>query len=230
MKTLTRLCVLLSAPFAFCSPLCADVLFSQGVRPDGTYPGGGFVIGGTDYTSNGQYFGYHSVGSYFSLEVDALITRINLGLAYIEDFTPRDVLIKLEGDNPALGIPNGQMMASGIVTATHSLLIYSADPVPFVLSSPIVLTAGETFWIVAEPTEPSTANVWSSQSKIATYSVCHLANSPDGTNYTARYSYDWPAFQVIGTPIPEPSPLLLFLSATLLLTRGERHSARHPKR
>ena len=192
------------------------MLFSQSVNPDGTYPNGGFNVTG------GGLFGYQSIASQFTLDADALLTRIDIGLAYIEETSGRNVVIKLERNDPVLGIPNGQIITSGTATATAPLNNSSIAPTSFLpSSSTIALTAGETYWIVAEPADSSTAVVWTSQSRQSTFSVSHFANSSDGSNYVARYSYDWTAFQVIGSQVPEPSSLLfLCLGSMFFLRRG----------
>ena len=209
----------LLSPALFSFSAHADILFSQ-LELDGSYvAGAAFNVSGADSSNNGQPVGYYSVGAQFTLDSDALLSSIELALTYFPQSSSHDVLIKLQGNNQS-GLPDGNLIASGVVTTTvafntNSTLLTTFSPV----GPAVQLTGGSTYWITAEPTEASTFNGWNVISRPTGQIVAH---SNDGTNYYLRGERDWPAFQVTGTQVPEPSTLALFIPSALFLAQTRR--------
>lgn len=208
-----------------------EVVFSQLYPPNiynVSYQGGSaFNVSGSSAISNGYPIGFQSVAAQFTLQADAVVTSFDLALTYLPQSSRHDVLIKLEGNDATNGIPNGNVLTSAVVTT--NVAFNSSDSVltSFLpTGGSITLLGGKTYWLVAIPTDPLDDVGWNTLSKSSTYSVCSFANSPDGTNFSPRYSYDWPAFQVVSSSsVPEPASIALFAftAAPFLLLRRLRN-------
>jgi len=85
---------------------------------------------------------------------------------------------------------------------------------------PAVQLSGEsTYWITAEPTEASTYNAWNVIRGQTGQSVAHSRN---GTYYYLWGELDWPAFQVTGTQVPEPSATALLILGSAFFGQTRR--------
>lgn len=206
--------------------LRADVLFSQTSGSSGLYSGGGgFNITGSDFTANGEHWGYSSIAVNFTLGVDAVISRLDVGLLYFPDSAYRDVILRLAEGDGFPGVPSGNIIATETVTAAAPFGNGLVTPTPFLEGDNITLIAGKKYWVIATPAAPRNETFWSSYSRQSTYSVSSFASSTDGVNYTEAYNYDWAAFEVIGVQAPEPSSLLLLAgSGCVLLSMRHRGS------
>lgn len=207
-------CLALISLAVFTSSARADVLLRQMYPTAGySYDPGGYGVSGADVTFHGTPVGYWSTAIKFTLPTDAAVSSFDLALSYQFDTSTHNALIELEGDNPAQGIPNGTILASGVVTTD---LFNGNSNTELTSFSPsggsINLSGGTAYWLVAVPTDHLADLIWCEYSQAATQTAPSMAFSQDGVTYTASsgYNYEWPAFQVVGAVVPEPNSIGLF--------------------
>ena len=215
--------------------LChGSVVFSQ-IYADGTFePSSSFAITGSSASMNDAFVGYYSTAAPFTLESDTLLSSIDLALSYYSHSASPEVKVSIRLSSTLSDLPTGAPIASGFVMAipndSSSSMLTSFIPE----SPPIILLAGQTYWITAEPTDSGTFNGWNQIknnwieiSPIPYPGRSRIAISNDGVDYMERLSGSLPAFQVTGTPIPEPSSAWLACLSTVFLTRRRRIRTRH---
>jgi hypothetical protein len=201
------------------------VVFSQLYVNDTYEPSSSFAITGASASMNNTYVGYYSHAAPFYLESDTLLSSVDLALSFYPESSSTSVKVSIRLSSSLTDLPTGEPITSGFVMGlpndSSSSTLTSFIPG----GAPILLSAGQTYWITAEPTDAFTFNGWN-QIKNNLFEIwpipfpgrSRLAVSNDGVDYTERLSGALPAFQVTGTTIPEPSSAFLSLISMILLS------------
>ncbi len=211
------------------APCRGAVVFSQ-LYADSTYePSSSFAITGSSASINSSFVGYYSHAAPFVLESDTLLSSVDLALSFYSHSSSSEVRISILPSSSLSDLPTGAPITSGLVMAipndSSSSLLTSFVPE----GPPILLAAGQTYWITAEPTDSLTFNGWNQIknnlneiSPLPYPDRFRLAVSNDGIDYLELQSGSLPAFQVVGTAIPEPSSAWLACLSTIYLMRRRR--------
>lgn len=202
-------------PFALVAlPASAATIFSD-ISPGYsccTASGGNWNVGVVPIPNGGAQVpasGFVSPGN-FSL------SRIDIGLDY-NGFGANGAVVSLWTDSS--GIP-GSELASFSVGPLPDATASGAPPIAITGISGITLAAGQEYFLVAAGSTPQTAAGWNFND---TGTVGDMAFD-QGSGFTPASNETLGAFDVIGTaiPAPEPSTVLLFGGALLILGCARR--------
>lgn len=113
-------------------------------------------------------------------------------------------LVELTGD--ASGMP-GAVLGSWTVSGVPNAYALAGLPVS------VSVTAGLQYWVAIQPEASDTVLAWAynTQGISSEYGA-----TKDGTTYSIA-TYTLPAFDILGSPVPEPSTFMLGIAAAALL-------------
>jgi len=185
-------------------PASCDTIYS-------TFGPGQTVGVGATFVTQTEFGAYQAVAAGFTPSDNYILTQIDLGLAFhggnvAGDPTPYVDTATVELHSDIGGLP-GDLIASWGVTG----LPYRLDTfVPTViLPGAILVNKGQQYWIEVLPAAMDTYDQWDGGAIMC--GAC-LVNSGDGSGWFPPTPSDFaPAFDVVGTPTPEPSTLALAL-------------------
>ena len=191
--------------------LQADIIYSNfNATPGNLYNPSGAAIGGAT-SIPGRYdqaFAFVSPANY-------LLTGLNIPLELVEG--TNDAVISLWDNNG--GVPGSAL--TGWVTGPVPLNPQCCGFQSLVANDPVTLLAGQTYWVLAVANGSNTWISWS-YNNIGAVGSDALRHS-DGAFQVDNNSL-MAAFQVLGTPVPEPTTETLVFAGCFLLAgmRGKR--------
>lgn len=191
LSSLLRLCVAASAVV----PIQASTVIFSDFGPGGTYdPNVGFVISG----ELSPTFTYVTWGMPFTPSGEFLLSQIDIALATFPEST-LPVIVTLNADNA--GTPGSALMTWTVTDLPPSGTCCSAAMLE--ASSPLLLSAGTQYWVVAVPQSAETFAEWNGNS-IGVTGTAAMQNTPGGS-WIFTNLYPLGAFAVSGIPLPEPA-------------------------
>jgi hypothetical protein len=202
--------LLLAAP-----PSHADIVYSD------------LGQGGTFSATTGYDVGtiqplYLLTGASFIPTANFTLTQIDIALVYDEGGPNRGSTVALEKDSnglPAYGTPL-ETWYPGSLPLYGSNTLGSADMLTSV-GSPVELTSGTRYWLVAEAYLPPNLDLWQQNTVGATDNMASEVFTSSNTNgWSLAANSAAPAFAVFGTPVnpspvPEPGSLALLLGGLI---------------
>jgi len=192
------------------SPAAADVLFSDLKLPPDVYDDFGYGIGGggQEWASLFAVTGVANVGY--------AVSQIDLALSYGSG--PNSFFVSIAADQdgvPGALIPNSLLTIPATTGACCAALLTIAD-----IQNPILLTGQGEYFMVVAPTNNATGEWFKNDAGVeGEYVLNHTNNGGvDWTNPAAPgEEFTLPAFDVIGSAVPEPSSLTLVETVVVLL-------------
>ena len=171
------------------------------------------ATGGT--TISGSAYGYQGFGNLFVPSVSGTLDSIGIALANTGSPDLVDVQLRLDSGN---GFPTGATLASGSVMTVGYLGTTSTALSIFTPSTPVMLSAGTAYWLLATPHSSTSFDVWND----ATTGVLgELAGTSDGVNWGIGPNQPLSAFQV-SVVVPEPSCFALTLGGLIMIAWQRR--------
>jgi hypothetical protein len=174
-------------------PALADTSLYSTLGPGSTYDGtGGLYVDGTNY--NGE-----AIGNSFSLSSGATVTDAVLALAWVQG-DHNSLTVDIESDSG--GLPGGILASlTQVGTITDGLVTFDC-------SGPGCTLAAGAYWLVAADLDPASQYGWYYSYGDQPANIAYnSAASPTGP--WSPFAAADEAFQINGTPVPEPSSFLL---------------------
>lgn len=191
LASIFRLCVAASALV----PIQASTVIFSDFGPGGTYdPSRGFYIAGIFSPTDT----FASWGMPFTPSGEFLLNQIDIA---VETFPESTLPVIVTLDANSAGTPGSALMTWTVTALPPSGTCCSAAMLE--ASSPLFLSAGTQYWVVASPESPQTFAEWNWNS-IGVTGPQALQEGP-GLSWIVS-NFDPPgAFAVSGTPVPEPA-------------------------
>jgi hypothetical protein len=160
------------------------------------------------WTVAGSSVGFAESAMAFTSSGNFMLTQIDVAISY-NNFGTNSAVLTLDSDSG--GLPGAVLMTwtlTNLPTYGTCCILDTVTP-----ASPVFLSSGKQYWLAATAGTNSSFDVWDSNSigQIGPLSQTFTPNTFSGTNISTEGAFD-----VLGTPVPEPSTLLL-LSGSLLL-------------
>jgi hypothetical protein len=189
------------------SPAVADVLFSDLKLPPDVYGDFGYATGsGVEWASLFAVTG--------EANVSYAVSQIDLALSYVSGTNSFSVYIAAdENGEPGAVIPNSRFALAGTTGACCAALDTIAD-----IQNPILLTGqGEYFMVVAAANNAQGQWFENDAGVEGAYVLDSMNDGVDWSGPGAPGAFTLPAFDVIGSAVPEPSSLTLLVTVAVLL-------------
>jgi hypothetical protein len=177
----------------------ADIVFNSFGPGDSYDPVTAYAVSGA--TPPGLF----ENASAFTPSGNFTLTQIDVGIA--NDAGTNSVMLSLDSDSG--GLPDG-LIESWNLTGLPSFGSTSNTVQTVTPVSPVSLISGTQYWLVASPIASDTVDSWNRNS-IGAFTPRALNT---GSGFGSEGTELAPAFDVLGTPVPEPSYIVLL--ATVL--------------
>lgn len=179
--------------------------------PGDPYCSCGDWVTGSSFAPFGSPIGQQQTAGAFTPSGNYDLTQIDVAIvSYTFDYGGTSVFL-LSLNNDSGGVP-GTTIESWTLTANASVLtVFPVSTVP--------LLGGIQYWIVGSPFSSTTTDSWQLNAGDGTGPGGRLAQNSNGSGWSvANVPSDDLAFDVQGTPVPEPSGLMLIPVALMGLS------------
>jgi hypothetical protein len=194
--TVRRMVVIAAATLGLGAPAKAEVIFDN---ITGTSSPGGYVVGlyspGSDY----------AIGWSFTVPLGAALPALggSIGVSFLGGSGTNEMDLEIAEDDSLSTI--GAVVATAVITNLPADL----EIINFQLSSPVILTPGATYWLLASMPDPNATAYWWTPNIAADPGAFPQAVSYNGGSYTLG-SNERPGEFSIAT-VPEPSTWVMTL-------------------
>jgi PEP-CTERM motif len=156
---------------------------------------------GWTISSSGSSPGLFTQGEGFIPSATALLNSINVAAGLVTG--PNDITFDLRANSG--GVP-GALIES--FHAVNQMGSFGSNNPPLVLTSTLhpLLTAGQTYWLIARATGVAEWSAWNLNS---TGGIGPHATSTDGVTFSVGTNTQG-AFRILGDPVPEPATMAVF--------------------
>jgi hypothetical protein len=189
------------------SPAVADVLFSDLKTPPDVYGDFGRAIGsGLEWASLFAVTG--------DANVSYAVSQVDLALSYVSGTNSFFVYIAADEDGePGVAIANSRFTLGGTTGACCAALVTLAD-----IQNPILLTGQGEYFIVVAAANNAQGKWFENDAGVdGAYVLASMNDGVDWSSPGAPGEFTLPAFDVIGSAVPEPSSRILLGTVAVLL-------------
>lgn len=214
------------ACLAITSGFCNAATIYNSFLPGNSYVCcGGSLVSGTAATNGGQPVGLNLTAAAFTPTGNFNLTQIDVALYFANSGT-NGFILSLNLDN--IGVPGSIIQSwSGLTAPPQSNGTSSIVQTVFPVST-VQLLAGQQYWIVASPAASDSFDIWAVNGSVSGPGGREARST--GAGWTVfNNSVNGLAFDVQGSPVPEPKTLSLFglgLFAILARHKAGRNSTR----
>ena len=188
----------------------ADVVYSN-LGPAGTFDANN---SGAIRGSGTVPFGQSTLANQFTAPFSGNMTTAEVVVFRFSGTA--ELTLRLYSNNPSTNVPMTQLATLGSITAPADATLVTLN-----INMPVLLAAGETYWLGIAPGGTDTLAG-------CNYAIDREANlgarSSDDVNFEQEENAN--AFRITAAPIPEPSTWAMLGTGTLLLAAGRRFHAR----